>query len=220
MKRPAALLDLDGTMTDPFPGITLSIQYALKKLGRDVPEQDDLRWMIGPPLLDSFPVLLGTNDDALVEQAIQFYRERYAQVGKFENRLIRGIPDVLAQLKAGGFFLSVCTSKPSVYARQIVAHFDLDRFFDAQHGAELDGHNSHKADLIRHILTSEELDPQQTVMIGDRLHDVVGALANDIPALGVLWGYGSREELEGSGAAAIAEQPSEIAALLPTLLRR
>jgi len=212
--RKAILFDLDGTLTDPFEGITRSVQYALERMGREAPPQETLRWMIGPPLRDSFPILLDTADDVLADTALRLYRERYDALGKFENRLIDGIPEVLASLKADGYFLSVATSKLNTFAREIVAHFGLDRYFDAQHGAGQDGRNSHKPDLIRHILGAEGLDPRCTIMVGDRSHDALGASANGVACIGVLWGFGDRAELEASGVAAIAERPEDLPGLI------
>jgi phosphoglycolate phosphatase len=208
--RPAVLFDLDGTMTDPFEGITRSIQYALEKLGRIAPAADDLRWCIGPPLLGAFKILLETEEEAAPLQAILLYRERYTTVGKFENRVIDGVPEALQRLADAGFFLSVATSKPRTYSGDILDHFGLRRYFDAAHGSELDGRNADKADLIRYIILSESLDPTRTVMVGDRMHDIVGAMANRVASVGVLWGYGDRAELQGAGAARIAERPEDL----------
>jgi phosphoglycolate phosphatase len=212
--RPAVLFDLDGTMTDPFEGITRSIQYALEKLGRIAPSADDLRWCIGPPLTEGFKVLLETEDAAAIGKAILLYRERYTTVGKFENRVIKGIPQALETLADTGCRLIVATSKPRSYTLDILDHFDLARHFDAVHGSELDGRNSEKTDLIRHIILQEAVEPATAVMIGDRLHDIIGANANEVASIGVLWGYGDRAELEGAGADRIAERPEDLPVLI------
>jgi phosphoglycolate phosphatase len=208
--RTALLFDLDGTLTDPFIGISRSVQYAMEKLGRPVPAADDLRWCIGPPLKLAFARLLGTDDEAATDEAVRLYRERYATVGKFENRLIDGIPEVLSTLSAEGHFLSVATSKLKTFAGDIVDHFNIRRYFDALHGAELDGRNAMKGDLVGHILATERIEPANAIMIGDREHDVAGAKANGVAAIGVLWGYGDRQELERAGAGWIATMPSEL----------
>jgi phosphoglycolate phosphatase len=212
--RPAVLFDLDGTMTDPFEGITRSIQYALEKLGRTAPAADDLRWCIGPPLVHAFKILLETEDEAGPNQAILLYRERYTTIGKFENRVIDGIPQALETLAESGHRLIVATSKPRSYTLDILDHFDLARHFDAVHGSELDGRNSEKTDLIRHIIRQEAVEPATAIMIGDRMHDIIGANANEVASIGVLWGYGDRAELEGAGAARIAERPEDLSLLI------
>ncbi|MBX3569031.1 MAG: HAD hydrolase-like protein [Rhizobiaceae bacterium] len=216
----AVLFDLDGTLTDPFVGITRSIDYALTGLGRVSPPPEDLRWCIGPPLRASFQVLLDTEDDASLAEAVRLYRERYADLGKFENTLIDGIPDTLAVLHGKGAYLSVATSKLKTYAGEIVEHFGLRGWFHVVHGSELDGRNSAKADLIGHILTAEGIDPRRSVMIGDRSHDVVGAAAHGIPTIGVAWGYAVPGELEEAGAVAIAHRPDELPVLIDGVLRR
>jgi phosphoglycolate phosphatase len=216
--RPAVLFDLDGTLTDPFVGITRSLAYALEKLGRTAPAADDLRWCIGPPIQSSFAVLLETEDAAVIGEGVRLYRERYAAIGKFENTLIEGIPDVLSELAGDGYFLAVATSKLKTYAGEIIDHFDLRRYFQTVHGPELDGRNSVKSELIAHILTAEPIEARRTVMIGDRSHDVAGANANGVSAIGVLWGYGDRQELETAGAARIVASTAELRGAIAALL--
>jgi phosphoglycolate phosphatase len=208
------LFDLDGTLTDPFEGITRSIQYALDKMSAVVPEADDLRWCIGPPLWDSFRVLLETDDKAELDRAVAFYRERFTVTGLFENTLIEGIPETLESLSAAGFKMHVCTSKPHAYAGRIVEHFELMRFFGKVYGSELDGTRSAKSELISHILEQENIAPSEAVMIGDRKHDLIGANTNDVAGIGALWGYGSHEELELESPIHIATHPAQISAIL------
>lgn len=205
------LFDLDGTLTDPFEGITKSIQYALQKMGGMVPEAEDLKWCIGPPLWDSFQVLLETDNQTELDQAVAFYRERYTVTGLYENTLIQGIPELLEVLAREGRSLHVCTSKPHSYAGKIVEHFGLWDFFGTVFGSELDGSRSAKTDLIAHILKAEELDASEAVMIGDRKHDLIGANANNVASIGVLWGYGDKAELQSQKPLAIAERPRQIA---------
>jgi phosphoglycolate phosphatase len=190
--------DLDGTLTDPKPGITGSIQYALKKLGRAVPSQDELTWCIGPPLHASLKMLTGT--DALADQALQLYRERFSEVGLFENSPYQGIHDTLAAVAATGARMFVATSKPAVYAERIVAHFGLRDYFERVFGSELDGRRVDKRDLLAYALEEAKVDPRHAVMIGDRSHDVIGARTNGMTAIGVLYGYGSEAELRDAGA--------------------
>jgi phosphoglycolate phosphatase len=204
----SVLFDLDGTLTDPFIGITSSIQHALRQMGHEPPASEELRRYIGPPLQANFMEMLG--DEALAAQAVGFYRERYGDVGKFENELIPGIADVLQTMTNAGYTLFVATSKLETYSIDIIDHFGLSPFFRRVYGSALDGSRADKGELIRHIVRTEGLDPQQTVMIGDRLHDAHGAAVNDIRAVGVLWGFGDRAELEGAGAARIAASPAEL----------
>lgn len=206
------LFDLDGTLTDPYQGITKSICHALETLGRPVPRQEDLRWCIGPPLKNNFAKLLKTDDDALVQEAVAIYRERFGTIGLFENDLYEAIPETLRMLRDEGHDLFVATSKPTIFAKRIMAHFDLERHFRAVHGSDLDGTNSDKADLIAHILKDEQIDPAETIMIGDRKHDMIGAKANQIRGIGVLWGYGTKDELEAAGAQACISRPEALPA--------
>ncbi|HTV71862.1 MAG TPA: HAD hydrolase-like protein [Rhizobiaceae bacterium] len=216
--RPAVLFDLDGTLTNPFLGISRSIQYALQTLGYPVPEAESLRAYIGPPLQVTFPKLLASDDAALSAECLRLYRARYADVGKFENELIPGIVEAVASLADAGYFLAVATSKLETYSREIVEHFGLAPFFDEIYGSQLDGSRADKGELIAHIVKTERLDPAKSVMIGDRLHDVVGAQKNGMKAIGVLWGFGDRTELENAGAAAIAERPDALAGLVAGIL--
>lgn len=214
MSFTTVLFDLDGTLTDPFEGITRSIQHALEKMGAHVPEGKDLHWCIGPPLWDSFEVLLNTSDRSDLDLAVAHYRERYTVTGLYENTLIDGIPDVLAALGTAALDLHVCTSKPHAYAGKIVDHFEMMPHFGKVYGSELDGQRSRKAELIAHILEKEGLSADETVMIGDRKHDLIGANANGVAGIGVLWGYGSREELEAERPVLVAEKPADISTFL------
>ena len=190
--------DLDGTLTDPKPGIAGSIQYALEKLDRPVPSQDELAWCIGPPLRASFVALLGGEE--LADRAVALYRERFGEVGLFENSLYPDIPAVLAALARSPRRLFVATSKPHVFASRIIEHFGLAGYFEHIFGSELDGSRVDKADLLAYALTQSGIDPSQALMIGDRSHDVAGARANGIDAVGVTYGYGTEAELIEAGA--------------------
>jgi phosphoglycolate phosphatase len=204
------LFDLDGTLTDPFPGITKCILYALEMLDRDLPPRESLSWCIGPPLKNSFAKLLASDDDALTEKAVAFYRERFGTVGLFENEVYDGIPEVLEALQEKGHTLYVATSKPAVYAERIIDHFGLRRYFKCIFGSKLDGTRSDKTSLISYILQTEMIAPSETLMIGDRELDIFGAKGNGILGLGVLWGYGTKDELENSGAHAFFKTPQEL----------
>ena len=202
--------DLDGTLTDPGIGITRSIQYALDRLGLDVPAIDDLTWCIGPPLLGSFCSLVG---DECARQALSYYRERFSDVGWKENTPYPGISETLARLVDSGLRLHVATSKPLVYARKIIDHFEMRQYFNNVFGSELDGTRADKTDLLRFALSRTQ-PAAVTIMIGDREHDVKGALHNGMRAIGVAYGYGSIEELERTGVQKIAKRPEDLLSLL------
>lgn len=207
-KMKTIYFDLDGTLTDPKVGITRSIQYALEKLGRVAPPQEDLTWCIGPPLRGSLLKLLG--DDHLADRAVSLYRERFSDIGIYENGVYAGIEDTLASLAGCGRRLFVATSKPRVYAERIIDHFNLASYFDCVFGSELDGTRSDKTELLRYALETARIDPTDAVMVGDRSHDIVGARNNGMRALGVLYGYGSKDELIQAGAHHVCATPQEI----------
>ncbi|HWQ08476.1 MAG TPA: HAD family hydrolase [Holophaga sp.] len=217
MNDHAVLFDLDGTLTDPKPGITRSIQHALRALGLPAPTEDELEWCIGPPLQVSFPRLLGSGDPSLVAQAIHHYRERFSTVGLFENALYDGVPEALQDLRARGFRTYVATSKALVYAVRIVEHFGLAPLFDAVYGSELDGTRSDKGELIAHLMQVEGLSAARTLMVGDREHDMVGGARNGLRCIGVTYGYGSEEELRQHGAACLADGPQALASAVGML---
>jgi phosphoglycolate phosphatase len=193
------LFDLDGTLTDPVSGITRSMQHALGTLGRPVPDTAALACHIGPPLRASFAQLLGSDDAALIAQAVALYRQRFSEIGLYENSVYPAVPRALAALVEAGHRLWVVTSKPHVYARRIIEHFGLRGWFTDIYGSELDGRNTEKVDLIRVVLDNERLAPAQTWMIGDRDLDVRGGRQNGTHTAGVLWGYGSEAELRAAG---------------------
>jgi len=204
------LLDLDGTLTNPEQGIVACIRHALDVLERTVSADVDLTRYIGPPLADAFREILATNDRAEIEAAVAAYRARFGTIGLFENELYAGIPEALEALTARNARLFLATSKPRVYAVRIVEHFGLAKFFTGLYGSELDGTRTDKGELIAHILATERLEPSDTVMIGDRKHDVIGALRNRVRPLGALWGFGTLEELRAAGAAGFLEKPTDL----------
>ena len=214
----AVFFDLDGTLTDPMPGITQCIAHALTGLGHTPPDLETLRWCIGPPLRGTFARLLATNDAAMLDRAIALYRERFGTVGLFENALYPGVPEAVAAIRDAGFATFVATSKPHVYATQIVAHFGLAPLFDRVYGSELDGTRVDKAELIAHALAEEQLDPGHVVMIGDREHDLLGAKRCGVRTIAVTYGYGSEAELRTHDPAALAHAPHAIPALVASLL--
>lgn len=208
------LFDLDGTLTDPMLGITRSVQYALHRFGIEV---DDLRTLcrfIGPPLKESFRDFYGM-DDEQATRAVALTREYFAPRGIFENRLYEGIPELLTELQAAGCMLAMATSKPEPFARQIAEHFHLADRFALIGGATMDGTRTAKRDVVRYVLGALDVeDPTAAVMIGDRRYDIEGAAAEGIASIGVLWGYGSREELAAAGAGQIVGTIPELRALL------
>jgi phosphoglycolate phosphatase len=212
------LVDLDGTLVDPKPGLIASVQYALRKLGCPVPPAEELLWLIGPPFRVSFPKLLGSPDR--VEEAIGYYRESYLNGAMYDAIVYDGMPEALDALRSGGHRLLVATSKPHRYARPILERFGLDRQFVAICGPELDGTNDHKGDLIAHMIAREDVRPHTAIMIGDREFDVLAAARHGIPTVGVTWGYGSAEELTAAGAAALCHSPETLARAATTLLER
>ena len=200
--------DLDGTLTDPKIGITRSIRYALTELGLEAPSEDELTWCIGPPLLASLKRLVGT--DELADLALSLYRKRFSEIGLYENGVYPQIEAVLATLRQSGHRLFVATSKPGVYAERIIDHFNLTVYFERVFGSELDGVRVDKTELLSYALSEASQDPARAVMIGDRSHDIVGARNNGMTAIGVLYGYGSRQELMDAGAHHICPTPQAV----------
>ncbi len=209
----ALLFDLDGTVTDPKDGITRCIAHALKKMGVKAPPLEELTFAIGPPLCHSLARLIASDDRDDVEAALAAYRERFASVGLFENEVYEGIPAALAELRDRGHALYLATSKPRIYAERILAHFELTSCFSGIYGSELDGHMESKDEIIGHILAVRLIKSGDAVMIGDRSHDVLGARANHVAALGVTLGYGTRDELTQAGALALCDKPAELRGL-------
>jgi phosphoglycolate phosphatase len=203
--------DLDGTLTDPYEGITKCILYALDELGFPHPDDDYLYGCIGPPLWDTFPEMVG---EKLTRKAIDLYRERFVDVGWQENTPYEGIVEALGEISAAGHTMFVATAKPHMHAARIVEHFGMGEFIHNVYGSELDGRRAGKTELLKFAL---ERNPGATrhVMVGDRKHDLIAAVANGITPIGVAYGYGSIEELAAAGATAIADAPSA----LPELLR-
>jgi phosphoglycolate phosphatase len=204
----AIFFDLDGTLTDPKTGITRSIQYALQKLDLPVPTPDELTWCIGPPLRDSFVKLLG--GDSQADLAVTLYRERFGDVGLYENAVYPDIEYILSALKRSHGRLFVATSKARVFAERIIEHFGLSSYFERVFGAELDGTRVHKTDLLAYALDKTGVEASRALMIGDRSHDIIGAKNNGMDALGVLYGYGSREELIEAGASHVCASPRAV----------
>lgn len=210
--------DLDGTLTEPKVGITKSVAYALKYYGIHVEDLDTLCPFIGPPLKDSFMKYYGFND-AKAEEAVEKYREYFRPYGIYENEMYEGVDNLLTQLKECGKTIVLATSKPTVFAEIILKHFGLRSYFDCVVGSELDGTRVKKGDVIAYAL--EEIgvtDKSKVVMIGDRDNDILGAKENGLDCIGVLYGHGSREELELAGADRIVETVEELSSSLSQYL--
>jgi len=205
--------DLDGTLTDPKEGITKSVAYALKSFGIHVDNLDDLCKFIGPPLKWSFMEYY-CFDEEQAEAAIAKYRERFKDIGIFENSVYDGVEIMLDTLKKAGYRLALATSKPIVFAERILNHYGIAKYFDGAFGSELNGTRTDKAEVIRYALEQTGAKPCEVIMVGDRNHDVYGALKNDMKTIGVLFGYGNREELLGAGAYKLAETVAELSDML------
>lgn len=212
----AIFLDLDGTLVDSAPGITQSFHRTLCELGAEAPEPADLTWCIGPPLRDSFAVLLGEGAD--LDGAVARYREIYADEGIFAADIFEGIGDMLDALRATGRPLFVATSKLETHAREVADHFGLSWYLDGVFGSLGDGSRADKAALLAHALAETGAAPADSLMLGDRQHDVIGARANGMRCLGVLWGFADDGELHLAEADALAAAPQEVAEIVADLL--
>ena len=212
------LFDLDGTLTDPKEGITKSVQHALQAYGIDEPDLDKLCPFIGPPLSDSFKEYYGFSE-AQAREAIDHFHEYFTKQGMFENKVYPGIREMLTRLKDAGLTLAVATSKPEPFAIQILEHFDLLSYFTLVGGADMEEIRVRKGDVIAYTLDRLGTTPEESkvIMVGDRKHDVEGAKKTELSVVGVLYGYGSREELQDAGADYLCETPGEVAELLRSL---
>lgn len=219
MEHAVLLFDLDGTLTDPKIGITTCVQYALQYFGKEAESLDELECFIGPPLLESFMSYAGLNREE-AQKAVEKYRERFSVTGLYENEVYKGIPELLQALKGNGYTLAIASSKPEVYVRRILQHFQLESYFDVVTGSELDGRRTAKGEVIAEALKrlgfakNEKYDmiksKQKIVMIGDRKHDCIGAKENHISVIGAAYGYGSRAELKEAGADHIVNSVEEL----------
>ena len=204
------LFDLDGTLTDPGLGITNSVMYALEKFHIKVEDRTTLYKFIGPPLKESYKKYYHLSDDE-IDRAVTYYREYFSKKGMYENELYDGIVKVLKQIKDSGRKVVLATSKPEEFAVEILRYFEIDRYFDFTACATMDGTRGSKTDVIAYALEAGKItDLQSTVMIGDREYDILGAKAFGLNSIGVLYGYGSREELQSAGATYLAESVEDI----------
>jgi phosphoglycolate phosphatase len=211
------LFDLDGTLTDPAPGIIGSFRQALVDLGHEPPPFETLGWIIGPSLRLSFPRCMPEGADP--EPAVERYRFHYRGGGMYQLSLYDGMMEAVAAIRATTPRMFVCTAKPEPYAVPIVEHCGYAVHFDRVYGAALDGSLDDKADIIAKIIAEQGIDPRRTIMIGDRLHDIHAAKRHGIATIGVAWGYGGIAELTEAGATRICESPGELAGLVAELAR-
>lgn len=208
------LFDLDGTLTDPAIGITNGVMYALQKFGIKVEDRKELYCFIGPPLVDAFAKYYGLSEEDS-KQAVVYYREFFRKTGIYENRVYDGVREMLESLKKAGKTLILATSKPEEFAEIVLNHFDLRQYFDCVVGATFDGTLNYKGDVIRVALGRGNVDDKNlAVMIGDRHHDIEGAKQNNLKSIGVLYGFGDREELETAGADYIVKTPQNLLEIL------
>lgn len=214
MRKKYILFDLDGTIIDPKIGITKSVQFSLKNFGIYVEDTDDLIPFIGPPLRESYKKYYGFDDKA-TEKAVEGYREYFTKQGIFENTLYDGIEHLIKTLYDNGKKVILATSKPAVYAEEIIRHYNLEAYFSFISGSELDGKRSKKSEVIRYALENMNINTlDETIMVGDKEHDIIGAKEVGIDSIGVLYGYGSMNELKDAGADYIAENIKSLLGLL------
>ncbi len=206
------LFDLDGTLTDSAPGIINCLRHSLTIMGFDMPEMPER--FLGPPLYESFAEYCGMNRKQVLE-AVKIFRERYSTKGLFENSVYPDVPEMLEKLKGSGFRLMVATSKVDEYAERILDRFGIADYFEFIGGARIDGSRNEKWEVIEHVLSSMSItDRSSVLMIGDRKNDVAGAHKTGLECMGILWGYGSEEELRAAGADFIVHTPQEAADVL------
>jgi phosphoglycolate phosphatase len=206
------LFDLDGTLTDPKEGIIRCMQYAMENLCLECPPPEELHIHIGPPIRNALSIIMKTDDDVLIEEALRIFRVRFAEIGLFENEVFAGVPEMLSSLRESNRKLFVATSKPLIFTERILSRFGLTQYFDGIYGSQLDGTLDNKGELIGHVITSASLERDETLMVGDRMYDILGARKNNCLSMGVTYGYGSEEELRSAGADLLCGSPSEIAA--------
>jgi phosphoglycolate phosphatase len=208
-------LDLDGTLTDAGPGILNCVTYALEKMQMP-PFEGNGSWIVGPPLWDTFETLGVAKDD--LDHAVALYRERYIDIGWFENSLYEGILGQLSALKDDGYTLCIATSKAHSYAKKITAHFGISEYMTHEFGSELDGTRSDKTSLLAHGLGVAGAFAENSLMVGDRSYDIIGAKNNDIKVIGVSYGYGIDTELAEAGADLIISNVTELSTAVRALL--
>jgi phosphoglycolate phosphatase len=207
----SVLLDLDGTLIDSQPGILASCVAALRALGHEPDEDFDVRHVIGPPLEDVMQIVLQSYGDDRVGEAVAAYRQHYGERGFLGSEPYPGIGLALEAMKQSGLQIYLATSKRATFASRILDHLKFTTYFDGIYGSVPGGELDHKPELLAHIVSRHDLTPSRSLMVGDRRHDIAGAHAVGLRGLGVLWGYGSRDELETAGADRLVETPVDLA---------
>jgi len=207
------LFDLDGTLTNPYMGITNSLMYALERMGYEVPPREDLASFIGPPLINEYQRRFGMTED-MARKGVRLYREYFADRGIFENELMDGAVELLRELKSRGKRVYLATSKPREFAERILEHFGIAKYFDFVGASTMDGSINEKYQVIADILEKTGADTAECLMVGDRFHDIVGAHRFGIKCCAVLCGFGSREEFAEYGADYVVETLGGVADLV------
>jgi len=216
----SVLLDLDGTLIDSQPGILASCVVALRSLGHELDDIHDITRVIGPPLEDVMRFLLQPYGDDRIGEAVLAFRQHYGEIGLLGSEPYPGIGDSLKAMRQAGVRIYLATSKRAAFARRILEHLDLATYFDAIHGSVPSGELDHKPELLAHILSEHGISPSRSLMVGDRRYDISGAHAVGMRGLGVLWGYGTRDELETAGADRLVESPADLARTVLLMLGR
>ena len=216
-KYSTVLFDFDGTIMDTSEGIYNSFDYALKSFGIPLPGHDSYKKMVGPPLMYSFQTFFGF-DEEKARLAMTRYREYYTPHGVYQASVYPGIPEMLSELKKRGYAICLATSKPEKYARELLEKNGLDGYFNLIAGSDIGETRVKKSEIVQFVLEKQGVkDSESCVMVGDRLYDAEGAIANGVPCVGVLWGFGSREELIDAKCIALASNPADLLELLPPL---
>ena len=212
LKQNIILFDLDGTLTDSMEGVIRSAQYMQEKMGMKVWDFEDLRFMVGPPLIESFTKEFGMPFTE-AEKGIEVFRERYSTIGLFENKVFPGIVEMLEALKAKGKRMAVATSKKEDLAVRILEHFDIAKYMEVIGGDMREAGRDNKAKVIDYVLETMQAEKDDVIMVGDRKFDIVGAHAIGIPCIAVEWGYGDRAEFEAHDADYIVATTEDVADL-------
>lgn len=216
----SVLLDLDGTLVDSQPGILASCVVALRTLGHELDEIHDIKRVIGPPLEDVMQFLLQPFGDDRIGEAVLAFRRHYGEIGLLGSEAYPGIGDSLTAMQQAGLRIYLATSKRATFARRILEHLELATYFDGIHGSVPGGELDHKPELLAHILSEHGISPSRSLMVGDRRYDISGAHAVGMRGLGVLWGYGTRDELETAGADQLVESTADLAATVCAMFSR